>query len=147
MECATVITLRVLKRCLARPPGAGLDAHSRYCISPASHLRHNVHSAERQPIRLTWVREAKTVLGFSLLYFFIDVALNAFAFADAWTIIWPLNGVNVALLLMNPRSRWPWMLLGIEMGTGAGELFDVNNPLMEVGQRICSATEVLISAC
>ncbi|MEA3150366.1 MAG: hypothetical protein QOD56_1305 [Gammaproteobacteria bacterium] len=106
-----------------------------------------MHSAERQPIRPTWVREAKTVLGYSLLYFFVDVALNAFAFADAWTIIWPLNGVNVALLLMNPRSRWPWMLLGIEIGTGVGELFDINNPLMEVGQRTFSATEVLISAC
>jgi diguanylate cyclase (GGDEF)-like protein len=86
------------------------------------------------------------VLGFTLVYFLIDVALNEFAFTNAWTIIWPLNGVTVALLLMRPRSQWPWMLLGIEIGTGAGELFDHNPALMEVGQRLCSATEVLVSA-
>jgi diguanylate cyclase (GGDEF)-like protein len=93
------------------------------------------------------VRSAvKTVLAYALCYFAVDIALNAFAFADAWTIVWPLNGVNVALLLMRHRSRWPWMLLGIEIGTGFGELFDNNYPLMELGQRVCSAAEVLISA-
>jgi diguanylate cyclase (GGDEF)-like protein len=106
-----------------------------------------VHSAEWPPVRQTWARAATTVLGYSLVYLVIDVALNEFAFADAWTIIWPLNGVNVALLLMNPRTRWPWMLIGIEIGTGVGELFDNNSAWMELGQRICSATEVLISAC
>jgi diguanylate cyclase (GGDEF)-like protein len=106
-----------------------------------------VHSAERQPLRQTGIGAAKIVLGFSLAYLLIDVALNEFAFADAWTIVWPLNGVNVALLLMNPRARWPWMLLGIEIGTGIGELIDGNPALMEVGQRLCSAIEVLSSAC
>lgn len=92
------------------------------------------------------VREAKIVWGFALAYLLVDVALNRFAFTDAWTIVWPLNGVNVALLLMAPRARWAWMLLGIEIGTGIGEVLDDNPPLMEVGQRLCSATEVLISA-
>jgi diguanylate cyclase (GGDEF)-like protein len=106
-----------------------------------------VDSAGRQPIPQTWVRRAKTVIGFTLIYFCVDSALNTFAFSNAWTIIWPLNGVNVALLLMRPRSQWPWMLLGIEIGTGVGELFDDNGPLMELGQRLCSVTEVLVSAC
>jgi diguanylate cyclase (GGDEF)-like protein len=99
-----------------------------------------------QPNSQTWARGAKTVLTYTLLYLVIDVALNRSAFTDAWTIVWPLNGVNVALLLMNPRSRWPWMVLGIEIGTGIGELFDDHVVWMEVGQRLCSATEILISA-
>jgi diguanylate cyclase (GGDEF)-like protein len=99
-----------------------------------------------QPARQTWTSVAKTLLGYSVVYFAADFALNWFAFADAWTIVWPLNGVNVALLLMRPRSQWPVILLVIEIGTGLGELFDNNPPLMEVGQRVCSATEVLLSA-
>lgn len=61
------------------------------------------------------------VAAFTIIYVVTDVALNVFAFADGWTIIWPLNGVTVALLLMRPRSSWPWMILGIEIGTGVGE--------------------------
>ena len=86
------------------------------------------------------------VLAFAVAYLCIDVALNVFAFDDAWTIVWPLNGVNVALLIMRPRSQWPWMLLGIELGTGVGEMLDGNPPWLEAGQRICSLTEVLVSA-
>jgi diguanylate cyclase (GGDEF)-like protein len=100
-----------------------------------------------QPIRQQWVDRAKTVLAYTLAYLIIDVALNRFAFSDAWTIIWPLNGVNVALLLMRPRSSWLWMLLGIELGTGIGECLDDNLVPMEICQRLFSATEVLISAC
>lgn len=75
------------------------------------------------------------------------MALNRFAFSDAWTIVWPLNGVNVALLLMRPRSAWPWMLLGIEIGTGVGEcLAAAQAPGLEVGQRLCSLIEVVLSA-
>ena len=89
---------------------------------------------------------AKTVAAYSVLYFLVDIGLNVFAFTDAWTIVWPLNGLNVALLIMNPRSRWPWMVLGIELGTGVGELFDNYSVWMEIGQRLCSASEILISA-
>jgi len=85
-------------------------------------------------------------LAFTVAYFFADRALNDFAFSGAWSIVWPLNGVTVALLIMRPRSQWPWMLLGIEVGTGLGELLDDNTLWMEVGQRICSLTEVLLSA-
>jgi diguanylate cyclase (GGDEF)-like protein len=106
----------------------------------------NVHPAGWLASSNAWVRATKTVLAYSLLYFLLDIALNAFAFTDAWTIVWPLNGLNVALLAMNPRSRWPWMVLGIELGTGVGELFDNYAVWMEVGQRLCSAAEILISA-
>jgi diguanylate cyclase (GGDEF)-like protein len=113
-----------------------------------SHPRQSVQSAGSQPIRPTWARAAKTVVAYALVYLVVDIALNRFAFSDAWTIVWPLNGVNVALLLMRPRSAWPWMLLGIEIGTGIGECLDDNHlPGMEIGQRLCSVTEVLISAC
>jgi diguanylate cyclase (GGDEF)-like protein len=95
----------------------------------------------------SWLRAARLVVGYSLAYFAIDCALNWFAFADAWTIVWPLNGVTVALLLMRPRKQWPLMLLGIEFGTGCGEVLDDNSPWLEVGQRLCSATEVFLSAC
>ena len=45
-----------------------------------------------------WVRGAKTALKFAAIYLIVDFALNRFAFSDGWTIVWPLNGVNVALL-------------------------------------------------
>ncbi len=102
--------------------------------------------AEKPADGRLWARGAKTALAYALIYALVDVALNTFAFSDAWTIVWPLNGVNVALLLMRPRSRWPWMLLGIELGTGIGECLDGNLFWMEVAQRLCSVTEVLLSA-
>jgi diguanylate cyclase (GGDEF)-like protein len=105
-----------------------------------------VHAAEWPPNRQQWVRGAKTALAYALIYAIADIALNSFAFSDAWTIVWPLNGVTVALLLMRPRSQWLWMLLGIEVGTGIGECLDGNLVQMEICQRLCSVTEVLVSA-
>jgi len=99
-------------------------------------------SAKQQP----WVRIALAVAGYAIVYLAADVALNRFAFSDAWTIVWPLNGVNVAVLLMRPRRAWPWMILGIELGTGLGECLDDNSVGMELGQRVCSAAEILLSA-
>ena len=88
----------------------------------------------------------KTVLSFALIYLLADVALNRFAFSDGWTIVWPLNGITVALLLMRARSSWLMMLLGIELGTGLGEWLDENPLGLELGQRVCSVAEVLICA-
>lgn len=101
-----------------------------------------------EPQQPAWLRGLKSALVLSAIYFAVDIALNRFAFSDGWTIIWPLNGVNVALLLMCPRAQWLWLLLGIEIGTGAGEIFDTSpfGSAMEVCQRLASATEVLISA-
>jgi diguanylate cyclase (GGDEF)-like protein len=89
---------------------------------------------------------AKTVLSFALIYLAADVALNRFAFSDGWTIVWPLNGITVALFLMRPRSSWLFTLLGVELGTGIGEWLDGNPWGLELGQRLCSSAEVLICA-
>jgi hypothetical protein len=93
------------------------------------------------------VRSAKTALSFGLVYLCVDFLLNTYAISDGWTIIWPLNGVTIALMLMRPRREWPALLLGVEVGTGIGECFDDNTIGMEVCQRVLSLTEVLISAC
>jgi diguanylate cyclase (GGDEF)-like protein len=88
------------------------------------------------------------VLAFTVIYWVADVVLNKFAFADGWTIIWPLNGVTVALLLMRPRSTWLYMLLGVEIGTGIGECLCTDSSIwMEFWQRICSAVLVVTCAC
>jgi integral membrane sensor domain MASE1 len=105
-----------------------------------------VHPAGREPTPQSWAAAAKTVVAYTLVYLAVDVALNRFAFSDGWTLVWPLNGVNVALLLMRPRSAWPWMLLGIELGTGIGECLDDNTVYMAICQRLCSGLEILISA-
>jgi diguanylate cyclase (GGDEF)-like protein len=90
----------------------------------------------------------RSVLAFAVIYMVADVVLNKFAFADGWTIIWPLNGVTVALLLMRPRSTWLYMLLGVEIGTGIGECLCADSLVwMELCQRICSAALVVICAC
>lgn len=97
-------------------------------------------------MRQSWIHSARTLLSFAVVYLALDIALNRFAFSDGWTIVWPLNGVTVALLLMRPKSNWAWILLGAELGTGIGECLDDNPIGLEVGQRICSAVEVLICA-
>ena len=113
---------------------------------PIFYLEGTVHPAGREPTTQTWTAAAKAVVAYTLAYLVVDVALNRFAFSDGWTLVWPLNGVNVALLLMRPRSAWPWMLLGMELGTGIGECLDDNTLYMATCLRICSGIEVLISA-
>jgi diguanylate cyclase (GGDEF)-like protein len=91
---------------------------------------------------------ALTVL-FGIAYFCADWALNKFAFSSGWTILWPLNGVTIALLLRNPRRSWPPILLGVAIGTGIGEYLDdpaVNAVTLEIWQRLFSVAEVAISA-
>ncbi len=103
-------------------------------------------SAGRESDPHNWVHGIKTVVVVAIIYFFADSTLNRFAFRDGWTIVWPLNGINIAVLLMRPRSAWPWLLLGIEAGSGVGEYLDDNPFWNAVGQRICSLTEIVISA-
>jgi len=92
------------------------------------------------------IRTAKKVLAITVIYMVAVIALNRFAFSDAWSIIWPLNGVNVALLLMRPRSSWVWMLIGIELGTGLGDSLDGLPVWMKLFDRSCSALEVVLCA-
>ncbi len=103
-------------------------------------------SAGREPTSANWVQNAKTVVMVAVLYFLVDFALNRFAFSDSWTIVWPLNGVNIAVLLMRPRSTWGWLVLGIELGSGAGEYLDGNPLGNAIGQRVCSLAEIVIGA-
>ena len=86
------------------------------------------------------------VLALTAIYTIVVIALNRFAFTDAWNIVWPLNGVNVALLLMRPRSSWVWMLLGIELGSGLGDSLDGLPVWMKLFDRACSALEVVVCA-
>jgi diguanylate cyclase (GGDEF)-like protein len=80
------------------------------------------------------------------IYALLDLSLNRFAFSDGWTIIWPLNGLTIAILIASPRRLWAPIVVGVEMGTALGEWLDHNAILFETGQRICSAIEVLICA-
>ena len=84
-------------------------------------------------------------LGLGLAFFAADLGLNRFAFSDGWSILWPLNGITLALLLMRPRSDWSYMLLGIAVGTGVGESLDPHPAPFQVLQRLISLTEILIS--
>jgi len=92
------------------------------------------------------LRAGKTVLVYAAVYLVVVAALRVFGFRDAWSIIWPLNGVNVALLLMRPRSSWVWMLLGIELGTGIADGLGNGPVWMKLFERSCSALEVVTCA-
>jgi signal transduction histidine kinase/CheY-like chemotaxis protein len=94
----------------------------------------------------TFARALRTVLCLLPVYAILDFALNRFAFSDGWTIVWPLNGVNVALLLMRRRSAWFAVVLGIEAGTFLGECLDDNPVVKALADRSFSAAEILICA-
>ncbi len=82
----------------------------------------------------------------AVLYAFIDTELNRFGFSEGWTILWPLNGVTIAILLMIPRRLWPGLLLGIGVGTGIGECLDQNPVTSEILLRVFSVVEIVLSA-
>jgi diguanylate cyclase (GGDEF)-like protein len=97
-------------------------------------------------VRSKWLRHLKLALIFALVYFLVDYGLNSFAFSSGWTILWPLNGVTIALLLRRRRRDWPAILIGVAIGTGFGEMFDGNSGVSEIFQRFFSVSEVGISA-
>ena len=86
------------------------------------------------------------IVGLALLYFCADEALNLIDFGPGWTILWPLNGITIALLIMRRRRDWPWMMLAIAVGTGFGERLGGNTWGLEIAQRLISLTEVFLSA-
>jgi diguanylate cyclase (GGDEF)-like protein len=93
-----------------------------------------------------WKRAALLTVSLSVMYGLADFALNKYALGDGWTIMWPLNGITVGLLIMRPRSDWPAIFAGTFLGVGTGEYFDGNSLLLVVTQRLFSATEVGICA-
>ncbi len=89
---------------------------------------------------------ALQVLRLALIYAAGDILLNRFGFSEGWTILWPLNGITIALLLMRPRSEWWIVVLGVTLGTGIGECIDHNPIGHELWLRTFSALEVVLSA-
>lgn len=75
-----------------------------------------------------------------------DILLNTFAIGLGWTILWPINGVTIALLLRTPRRKWPWLLLAVEVGTAIGETATGNKFSREICERLASTFEVVLSA-
>jgi diguanylate cyclase (GGDEF)-like protein len=79
-------------------------------------------------------------------YAVLDYAVNKIGFTAGWTILWPLNGLSIAILLILPRSDWLPALLGIAIGTGIGGCFDSNSLVLELWMRPNSLIEVFLSA-
>ena len=82
----------------------------------------------------------------ALVYTTVDTLLNRYTLGVGWTILWPINGVTIAVMLRLPRRRWPWFLSAAALGLSIGEKMDGNPALMELGLRSCSVVEVVISA-
>lgn len=96
--------------------------------------------------RRRWITAAKLVFGLAAIYYGTDTFLNHFAFSEGWIILWPLNGITIALLLMRKRRDWPAVMLGVALGTGIGECQNHNPIGFEVIQRLISLLEVYLSA-
>jgi signal transduction histidine kinase/DNA-binding response OmpR family regulator len=100
----------------------------------------------RQIIARTRWDDSRIYLIYAVLYGVADYGLNVIAFNDGWKIIWPLNGITVALLLMRPRSTWLMTLIVIEAGTGIGEYIADTPFIATLCERSCSALEVVLCA-
>jgi integral membrane sensor domain MASE1 len=47
------------------------------------------------------------------LYTGVSLLRSDFVFSKGWTVWWPVDGVVVAILLMNPRRDWKWIVSGL----------------------------------
>jgi diguanylate cyclase (GGDEF)-like protein len=92
------------------------------------------------------VSSARLALAVAVAYFAADTVMNKVALGDGWEIFWPLNGVTIALLIMQPRAKWPVMLAAVALGTGVGEYLDDNSLLSTLVERAFSVLEVALSA-
>ena len=63
-------------------------------------------------------------LALSLLVFLLEYAMDYIGFFNSrgQAIWWPTNGLALALMLRNDRSRWPMILAGVLIGSGIGTL-------------------------
>ena len=82
----------------------------------------------------------------ALAYFCADLVLLKLAIGAGWTIIWPLNGITIALMLPRPRRQWPLLLFAIEFGTFLGEGLDTPEWSLRLLDRVWSLGEVMLSA-
>jgi len=98
-------------------------------------------------MRIAWSRHLLAIVAYTATYCVAVMAVNFFAFSDGWTLVWPLNGITIALMIRQPRARWWSMLLGIEIGTAIADCLDGMAFWFEAAQRVCSVSEVLLSAC
>jgi diguanylate cyclase (GGDEF)-like protein len=104
------------------------------------------YSTSDPPERNPLLRAGTIALICFLIYFIADTALNLFAFSAGWTILWPLNGIVIAMRISRPKEDWPAMLIGIEAGVGLGEFLDSNAFDTTLWQRLFSLIEVALSA-
>ncbi len=111
-----------------------------YCQPTGSFVRLDLS------IRTGWLRASSLTLGFAVAYYLANSAIDRIGFTSGWTILWPLNGITIAVLIARPRSDWVAVLLGIELGIGTGE-FRLGSTLgLTVASRSMSLLEVVISA-
>jgi diguanylate cyclase (GGDEF)-like protein len=96
--------------------------------------------------RTRWLHATALTLGFAVVYFLAYAAIDRVGFSSGWTILWPLNGITVAVLIALPRSDWAAVLLGIELGIGTGEFHLGTTFSATVAQRSISLLEVVLSA-
>ena len=88
----------------------------------------------------------RTTFSFAVWFAIGEFVANKITFAESWSIIWPLNGIAVALLIMRPRRSWFWILLGMEVGCQVGAEL-LQTPLLNSAMdRVCNLIEVGICA-
>ncbi len=93
-----------------------------------------------------WQRQALGLLGLLGAYMAAELIFSRCATVAGWTILWPLNGISIALLLRAPRKRWPMLLLAIQGGLLAAQMWDRQPFGAELLKRVWSATEIGLSA-
>src|SRR5690242_4162455 len=81
------------------------------------------------------------------LYFIGDFVLNRFVLGEnGWQIFWPLNGISIALLLMQPRHHW-WPFLVATIGSAESAEYLTGTPFaLVVVEGLANTAEILLGA-
>jgi len=88
----------------------------------------------------------RTAFFYTVAFAFAEYVANTITFATSWTIIWPLNGIAVAILVKKPRSSWFWIILGMEVGCQIGADLLQTPALNSAMDRLCNLIEIVICA-
>jgi len=67
-------------------------------------------------------------------------------YGDGWAVVWPVNGIMVALLLLTPRRSWAWLLLGLilfQVFEDLAEAPPISQIFVDIG---CDLLETLLVA-